>query len=120
MYMEFKSMTAYAFERACGIANGYLKKQYNGKGSIGSETLEKIHHYCPDLNALWLLAGEGEMIIQDPGIALKEEEKKYMTIKDEMIAVLQSQIAFLEKNIVDKDKIISLLEAQINSSKRGK
>lgn len=113
-------MTAYAFERACGIANGYLKKQYNGKGSIGSEILEKIHHNCPDLNVLWLLTGEGEMIIRDSNRELKEEEKKYMTIKDEMIAVLQSQIVFLEKNIADKDKIISMLEAQINSSKKGK
>lgn len=112
-------MTAYAFERACGIANGYLKKQYNGKGAMGSEILEKIHHYYPDLNVLWLLTGEGEMIIRDTNIALKEEEKKYLTIKDEMIAILQSQIAFLEKNIADKDKIISLLEAQINSSKKG-
>ncbi|MGH2644660.1 MAG: hypothetical protein ACRDE2_11970 [Chitinophagaceae bacterium] len=116
--MEFKSMTAYAFERTCGIANGYLKKQYNGKGSIGSETLEKIYHYYPDLNVLWLLVGEGEMIIRDWSIALKEEEKKYLTVKDEMIAILQNQIAFLEKRIEDKDKIISLLESQLDASKK--
>lgn len=116
VYMNFKDITAYAFERTCGIANGYLKKQHNGKGSIGSDILERIHRYYPDMNASWLLTGEGEMIIRDPDNELKEEEKKYLTIKDEMIAILQNQITLLEKNIADKDKIISMLEAQLKKS----
>lgn len=119
LYLEFKSLTAYAFERACGIANGYLKKQYNGKGSVGSDILEKIHQHYPDLNMLWLLAGDGEMIIRDSNLILKENEEKYMTIKDEMITLLQAQIAFLERSIADKDKIIAILEAQLKSSKKG-
>ncbi len=118
IYMDFKGMTAYAFERTCGIANGYLKKQYNGKGSIGSDILEKIHHHCPDMNIAWLLTGEGEMIIRDLDNELKEDEKKYITIKDEMITILQNQIALLEKHIADKDKIISILEAQLKTTER--
>jgi hypothetical protein len=117
--LEFKSLTAYAFERACGIANGYLKKQYNGKGSVGSDILEKIHQHYPDLNMLWLLVGDGEMIVRDSNLVLKENEEKYMTIKDEMIALLQAQIAFLERSIADKDKIIAILEAQLKSSNKG-
>jgi hypothetical protein len=120
LYLEFKSITPYTFERTCGIANGYLKKQYNGKGSVGSEIVEKIYKHYPDLNPLWLLTGEGDMIIRDLDVILKDEEKKYMSIKDEMIALLQNQVAFLEKSIADKEKIIAMLETQLNTNKKAK
>jgi hypothetical protein len=78
-YLRQKAITAYSFERRCQIANGYLKKQVKGKGSIGSEILARIYHHYPDLNLLWLISGEGEMLLPENEIrALNhqvEEEK---------------------------------------------
>lgn len=117
-YLEHKSTTAYAFEKTCGIANGYLKKQYNGKGSVGSDILDKIHKHYPDLNTLWLLTGEGEMLSWNEEDQVTEQEKKYQNVKDEMIALLKRQLALMEKNIADKETIIRLLEEQLQHTQK--
>lgn len=62
-YMAYHSITPYAFEHACGISNGYLAKQKNGKGSVGSEMLERIRQVYPDLNLIWLINGSGAMLV---------------------------------------------------------
>ena len=54
-YLDLRKVSPYTFERTCGIANGYLKKQMKGKGSIGSEIVERITEKYKDLNITWLL-----------------------------------------------------------------
>ena len=49
-YLAYKKITAYAFERTCQVANGYLKKQLKGKGSIGSDILLRIYNNYLDLD----------------------------------------------------------------------
>lgn len=47
------------FEKKCGLANGYVN---NIRKSIMPEKLQKIALQYPELNAGWLMTGEGEMI----------------------------------------------------------
>lgn len=102
-YLEFKSITAYSFEKAVKVANGYLKKQLQGKGSIGSDILQRIYYYYDDLDFIWLLTGNGEM--------LKGMDTTPFFSKDEMIAVLKQRVRQLEMSLSDKEKIIRLLES---------
>ncbi len=119
-YLEFKGITAYKFEHDCTIANGYLKKQAKGKGSVGSDILEKIHKKYADLNLVWLLTGKGLMTVPLGGKALEEDEGPYLTFKDEMIALLRRQVAVLEASIADKDRIIALLDSGGKGKKSAK
>lgn len=119
-YLEFKGITPYKFEHDCTIANGYLKKQAKGKGSVGSDILEKIHKKYADLNLVWLLTGKGMMTVPLGGKALEEDEGPYLTFKDEMIALLRRQVAVLEESIADKNRIIALLESGEKSRKATK
>jgi len=48
-----------------------------------------------------------------PVSELNEEQNIYFTSKDEVIKLLNKHIAKLETTILDKDKIITLLEEQI-------
>ncbi len=112
-YIEFRNLSPYAFERACGLANGYLGKQLKGRGRIGSEILEKIHVACQDLNLTWLVAGEGEMIVRNNGQQVHEGAVGYTDGKEEMIRMLRNQVIVLEVSNSDKDKIIALLETQL-------
>lgn len=112
-YIEFRNLSPYAFERACGLANGYLGKQLKGRGRIGSEILAKIHAACDDLNLTWLVTGAGEMIDQHKPLQLQEGTAGYSDGREEIIRMLRSQITMLEISNTDKDKIIALLETQL-------
>jgi hypothetical protein len=121
-YIEHKKITAYSFERTCQVANGYLKKQQKGKGSIGSDILERINKNYFDLNLVWLITGEEEMLYQDNEDRknkrlLLQEDKNYYT-KDEMIKFLQERVALLESALADKEKIVALLEAQLAKKRK--
>jgi hypothetical protein len=103
-YLESKKITAYAFEKACGVANGYFGKQSKGKGSVGSDILEKISMQYPDLNLIWLITGKGKMIVfpgkdkdshEESGVELKEEESVYAA-RNKLITLLKEQLQLLE------------------------
>lgn len=122
-YLTHHSISAYEFEHSCGLSNGYLGKQLKGKGSVGSDILEKIKNNYTDLSLVWLVTGKGKMQLSVPPSGmpdavseLNEEQHIYFTSKDEVIKLLNKQIAKLEATIVDKEKIIALLEGQ---SKQG-
>ncbi|MCC6290022.1 MAG: hypothetical protein IT249_19250 [Chitinophagaceae bacterium] len=119
-YLDYSKLTPYAFEQTCGISNGYLKKQFLGKGSIGSDILEKIHKVYKDFSLKWVLTGQGEMILKTDVLMqenIQEEGTNYLSAREEVILLLRKQIEVLEASIADKDKIISLLENQLQPEK---
>jgi hypothetical protein len=103
-YLAYRKITAYSFERTVDVANGYLKKQLKGRGSIGSDILQRVYESFPDLDFIWLLTGNGEMLRNDI-----EADIPHFS-KDEMIRALKASISVLEIALADKEKIIALLE----------
>ncbi|HEY4151644.1 MAG TPA: hypothetical protein VGM41_22045 [Chitinophagaceae bacterium] len=122
-YIAYKELSFYAFERGCGMANGYLKKQYKGKGTVGSDMLEKIRKNYIDLSLMWLLTGEGTMLEEAPETGgqqaqqLEEGENGYVISKDDIITLLREQVGILEKSLADKEKIILMLEGKLRKMK---
>lgn len=115
-YLSFRHISPYTFERTCGIANGYLKKQTKGKGSIGSRIVQQITDKYKDLNVTWLLTGNGPMLLSDYPLnekvsAIAEKEEEYIK-HEQTIKALREKILILENALADKEKIIRLLEKQ--------
>lgn len=115
-FLNYKNISPYTFERSCGIANGYLKKQIKGKGTLGSDIVERITEKFRDLNVTWLMTGKGQMLIgqyqhTDHVSAISERESIYST-HEQVISTLREKILILESALADKDKIIKLLEKQ--------
>ncbi len=122
-YLEFHAISAYAFERSCDLSNGYLGKQFRGKGTMGSAVLLKIQDQYPDLNMHWLLTGKGRMIRHSmAGLALSQSTTPLL-IEDAalpygfdddadaaMVQLLRQRIALLEKSLADKNELIHLLK----------
>lgn len=50
------------FEKKCGLSNGYVK---NLRSTLGAKKLNDILKQYPQLNKVWLLTGEGEMLNQN-------------------------------------------------------
>ena len=61
-YLAEKGIGQNKFERLAGISNGYI---YNLKSTPKEGQLTKILQAAPDLNRVWLLTGEGEMLNTD-------------------------------------------------------
>lgn len=64
LFYETKGLSKKAFERKCGLSNGYMDKLRN---CPSQEKLESIYLTFPDLNRVWLLTGEGEMLSPQDG-----------------------------------------------------
>jgi hypothetical protein len=118
------------------VGNGYLTKQAAGKGSVGSEVLEKIHRQYPTLNILWLLTGDGEMEIVLPNAHTQnahpnahpsasadgkdtefEVAAERLKMTEKLNDILTQQNATLIGSNADKDRIIAMLEEQLKAVK---
>ncbi len=82
--------------------------------------MERIKSNYTDLSLVWLVTGRGSMILSPVENSsrqkiseLNEEQYIYFTSKDEVIQLLNKQVARLETSIQDKDKIIALLEIEL-------
>ena len=92
-YLEHQNISAYAFEHACDLSNGYLGKQKRGKGTMGSEVLLKIQACFPELNIHWLLTGKGRMLRHAFPYSPEEDPEL------EIVQLLQERIVLLEKSL---------------------
>lgn len=61
-------------EERLEVSKGYITKTFSKKSAMGSDLLERIMRLFPQLNIVWLLTGEGDMI-------LEENDSKYQ-VKD--------------------------------------
>lgn len=62
-FVDYTGLNVSQFEKSVGVSNGSIN---NIRSSIGSKNLTKIKDKYPELNKVWLLHGEGEMIINEP------------------------------------------------------
>ena len=93
-FIKYKGLSNLAFEKACGLSNGYL---HNFKGNLGSDKLASIQASFPELNKDWLLYGEGSMLLgeQEPETPAPEQAVPNSSLID----YLQRKIAELESKV---------------------
>lgn len=69
-FMKVKGLNDNQVTIQCGLSQGLLSQARRGKSDLGSGSIEKILSIYQDLNRVWLLTGEGEMLNQ----SLNEKE----------------------------------------------
>lgn len=62
IFIENQHIKRSVFEKSCGFSNGYTR---NLKGSPSASKIEDILNSFPELNRVWLLTGEGNMLKAD-------------------------------------------------------
>jgi len=121
MYLQFRAITPHSFERKIHLSNGYFSKQIKNLGSVGSDILVKIHDSYPELNMLWVLTGEGDMIIEDieshQVLKVNEFSNRYES-ENRKLKNLESDVEKLNFVLKDKDKIIGLYEFMLNGNNK--
>jgi phage repressor protein C with HTH and peptisase S24 domain len=64
-YIDFKGVSVSVFEREIGMSNGSFASQLKNNKTIGVDKLENILKKYADINAEWLLTGQGSMLKLD-------------------------------------------------------
>ncbi|MDR0830384.1 MAG: hypothetical protein LBN95_09805 [Prevotellaceae bacterium] len=116
-YMKIKQLNDNKITVEAGISNGLIGKGRK-RGAISQENISKILQKYTDLNANWLLTGEGEMLKKEhqPNTNIGHSGNNSKITGNIEINTFQSdlekaniRIEYLEKIIKDKEKIIELL-----------
>lgn len=111
-YFDYKGIKYTPVERELGLSNGYLGKMRARGASIGSEIIEKIVLYYPDINPEWLLTGAGQMIRNSEPLVGSEEKpvgpcqqcelrEEIINEKNEVIGLLKDKIRMLNDQLKD-------------------
>jgi len=113
-FLKHKGIKIGQSEKDLGLSNSTLVKAINGNKSIKTDNLEKFLKLYKEINPIWLLTGEGEMLIsnQSESIGHSEEnnDPKYLRLE---IKGLMGEIKIQEKLIITQEKTISANEALI-------
>lgn len=128
MYLQFRTISPHAFEKKIELSNGYFSKQLRHLGSVGSDILIKIHLAYPDLDILWILTGEGQMLknelnhnstnhpVQVSNSNLVEDFTSKYTTDNKRLKSLENDFDKLQTALKDKEKIIGLYEFMLNGN----
>jgi hypothetical protein len=121
MYLQFRAITPHSFERKIHLSNGYFSKQIKHLGSVGSDILFNIHYSYHELNMLWVLTGEGQMIIDDiesQQVSKVNDFGNRYESENRKLKTLESDVEKLNVVLKDKDKIIGLYEFMLNGNNK--
>jgi transcriptional regulator with XRE-family HTH domain len=61
-FVDSKGISMNKLSTEIGVSNSYFSKMVRNNASVGSDIIEKILRIYPDLNATWLMTGNGSMI----------------------------------------------------------
>jgi hypothetical protein len=122
IYIHFKKISPHAFEKKIELSNGYFSKQLKHLGSVGSDILIRIHLAYLDLDILWILLGEGQMLKEEilnhqqiDNSILEDFTNKYAT-ENKKLKKLEHEFDKLQTSLSDKEKIIGLYEFILNGN----
>ena len=107
-FIDYKGLTIRSFEISVGFSNGAFASQLKNDKTIGVDKLENILNIFPEVNANWLLTGNGKMLLGKQ-TQLKEPDTDYKLSEAEkdLIQVLKDQLEDLKK---DKERLHNLLD----------
>ncbi|TAG31897.1 MAG: hypothetical protein EAZ35_02275 [Sphingobacteriia bacterium] len=106
LYFSEKKMSLNSVDKSLNMGGGYFGKQIKNNASIGSDVLQKIILSYPDLNLVWLMTGQGDMILTANELAeakIRVNSKLVEKSNDDLIEILQTQVKY-QAYMIDKLK----------------
>ena len=92
-FLEAKKLKPSAFERKCGLSNGFCSKVSD---NITDGSLGLIEKAFPELNLNWLKTGDGDMIVAKPDLEYPKSDDGGNMLA--MVRMMQEFIILGKKN----------------------
>lgn len=85
-FIDNKGISVRKFEEKVGFSNGAFASQYKNNKAIGSDKVENILQFYPEINPEWLLTGKGSMLKEEEGKKeeISEKERKFQELKKQI------------------------------------
>jgi hypothetical protein len=119
-FIRYAGLSARQFDMSIGASNGYILRMQKNNASIGSDVIENILKTYPQLNVVWLITGDGEMLKTEKEVALtdfnslsKKEQREIESLIDKKIRSRQDE----ERKILLKE-VTHEIEKARNSLKK--
>ena len=75
MFLEQTGISNSQFADTCAIPRPTLSQLLNGRNKkVSDEVIAKIHRAYPSLNVMWLMFGDGEMLLSGQNGSLAEDQ----------------------------------------------
>ena len=109
-YMDYKSISAGELSSLLEVQRSNISHILNGRNKPGASFIERLLINFPDLNARWLLTGDGEMTLnnaapQEQQTVIQHKEKEKVEIKEPIQK--RTEPLATNKIVVDNDKEIA-------------
>jgi hypothetical protein len=118
-FIDIKGISIHSFEKKVGFSNGAFATPLKNNKTIGVDKVENILRIFPDINAEWLLTGDGEMLRHSNIGHTTSGDNSPINGDIEIntckaaLGTANTKIEYLEQRLKDKDEIIELLKKQI-------
>lgn len=117
MYMEYKGISAGELALKLEVQRSNISHILNGRNKPGASFIEKMLLVYPDINARWLLTGDGEMVDTDDNLDLFSQDKpkepsSKIAVKAETLTEpvkpAESKEKLIREEVLSSEKIIAV------------
>jgi hypothetical protein len=91
-FIKYAGLSARQFDLSIGASNGYTLRMQKNNASVGSDVIENILKVYPQLNVVWLLTGEGEMLKENKEELILDFEKLPKEKQTEIEQIIEAKI----------------------------